>query len=435
MRKYVPYILSFFIIAATPVTAQIDTVLQKLKKRYEKAYAWGNGYVLEANSVYAFANKQGKLVRPFTMNSFDTVLSDRAIVYNQWRCGGFYIINADGQDVSGCSNNTYRLISKEKRVFGIIMSNNREVLANDSGRQITFNDHDPNLPVNAFLRTQYFDGRKHLYGIVTKQLDTFLSTTYSSVSFGKDIYAGVRNDSAYVYLRGKGLLFTLPDVGDCIILQNDLIVVKKYGMCALLSRTGQLLTAFRYQKIEDFRYPHSIMPHDDRGHYENPPVIMKYAIVKRGQPQGLIDANGREILPPVYDEISMNTNGWLKVRKAMHDKEFLLDNHFKPVLEADAYDITFVDSRFVTITRSNRYSDDVEIRHYDMQLRKFVKKVPLQKQGRQKPALPTPKTGTECRSNNRDTFCINRAGSVLVRVDGKWGVRSITGDTILPFFI
>ena len=161
MRKYVPYILSFFIIAATPVTAQIDTVLQKLKKRYEKAYAWGNGYVLEANSVYAFANKQGKLVRPFTMNSFDTVLSDRAIVYNQWRCGGFYIINADGQDVSGCSNNTYRLISKEKRVFGIIMSNNREVLANDSGRQITFNDHAPNLPVNAFLRTQYFNGRDY----------------------------------------------------------------------------------------------------------------------------------------------------------------------------------------------------------------------------------------------------------------------------------
>lgn len=431
MLKYIPYILSFLFLNVIPATAQEDTVLQKLEKRYGKAYAWGNGYVIEANSVYAFANNDGVLVRPFTMNSFDTLLPDRAVAYGVNRCSGYYLINADGEDIGGCSSKPYRLVNREKRLLAYMLEPEKELLFDDSGRQLTYSTHHRALPNNGFLRVSARHDKPQLYGIVTKQLDTFLTPDYKSISYGKDIYAGVRNDTAYVYRRGRGLLFSLPGVNDCTILQNDMISINKYGMSALVNETGQVLTDFRYLKIEDFNYAYSIMPVDWRGRPQNPPVVKEYAIVSMG-PKGLIDRDGREVLPLVYDYIAMGTNSWFIVRKVMQDHEYLLDEDFKQVLKAEAYDMTFIDSRYVTITKTKLYSNEVEVRHYDMARRKFTKRIPPEKAPIPRPHVNSHPQSVHLR-DRPDTIYINKAGSALVHSDNKWGVVSITGDTILPF--
>lgn len=416
-----------------------DTVQQQLKKRYGTATPWGNGYIVSANGYFGFSDRKGKLVLPFGFRCIDTLLPDRARLCNDEHHRGSVLINADGIPVNQGSNHYLRLVNKTGRIFAMDIGNNMELLANDSGRQMTYQGHSKDAPPQTAVPTMKFTGESYLYGIVSIAGDTLLPMTYSRVSVGRQLYAGTRNDTAFVFSRTKGLLFKIAAVHECLVLQNDFIVVKKFGMSALVSRQGKLLSDFIYSEISDFRYPYSIMPRSANGNTPQPPAIPQYAEIKIGQPKGLIDANGRVVLPVIYDNISMNLNGWFVLRKTMLGKEILTDATFHKIITADAYDLSFVNERYVTNTTTDRESDASLTRIYDMKLRKYVPKMTNNFK-----KFPGGKTTTSpsyssndihviSERTHPDSMAINYALTCLRKKNGRWGVQSITGDTILPF--
>jgi hypothetical protein len=434
------FIITLLLLCRLSLCAQgTDSVLLKLQKRYNTATAWGNGYIVSANGYYGFANRKGQLVLPFGCRCIDTLLPDRARLCNDEHHRGSVLINADGIPVNSGHNHNIRLVNKAGRIFAMDLGDNTELLANDSGRQLTYQGYSRDAPARTLIPTMKYTGAVYVYGIITIEGDTVLPMEYSRVSVGRELYAGTRNDTGFVFSRTKGLLFTIAAVHECAVLQNDFIVAKKYGMSALVSRQGKLLTQFKYLEIKDFRQPYSIMQRDPQGKAPQPPIVPQFAEINQGQPKGLIDANGKEVLPMMYDNISMNLNGWFIIRKAIHDKEQLTDPDFRTIITADAYDLSFVSERYVTNTTSDVESDATRTRIYDMKLRKYVPKMTdsFKKFPRSKGIASPPYSSENIRIISEryhpDSMVLNFARTCLHKKNGFWGVQSITGDTILPF--
>ena len=376
---------------------------------------------------------------PFQFRTVDTVLPDRAIACYDSDRSDCMLVNGDGQVVTIGSSKNYRLVNKKKRIFAFTSYTHNDMLANDNGGALTGYSFDAESTEDNFVRTAAYDGHRYWYGLLTPTGDSVLPDAFSSVTMGEHLYAGVRGDTAFVYQQGKGLLFSISKVHDCHILHNDFITVKKYGGWALVSRRGKLLTDFKYFGVEDLRYPSSRMPQDNTGS-RWPPVVPQYAMTSCGQEKGLVDGSGHELLPAEYDVITMNTNGWFILRKVMHHNEALTDKQFKPILESGEYQISFISDRYVTVTARDPYSDNEKVRTYDMLARKYVptkdgRLVPLVAA---KPAQVVKKKAHHAstvpeKQYGKDTIVLNAAQTMLIRNGGRWGVISITGDTIVPF--
>ncbi len=416
-----------------------DSIQQLLTKRYGIATVWGNGYIVSANGYYGFADRKGKLVLPFRYRCIDTLLPDRARLCSDEHHRGSVLINADGIPVNQGSNHNLRLVNKVGRIFALDIGDNNELLANDSGRQLTYQGYSRSAPARTFIPTMRYTGTGLVYGVVTIEGDTVLPLIYNRVSVGRDLYAATRNDTGFVFSRTKGLLFRIAAIHECVVLQNDFIVAKKYGMSALVSKQGKLLSDFIYSEIKDFRYPYSIMPRDRQGHTQQPPLIPQYAEINQGQPKGLIDGNGKEVLPMIYDNISMNLNGWFILRKGLLKKEVLTDPMFRTVLTADAFDLSFVNDRYVTNTTSDMESDATLTRIYDMKLRKYVPKMTYTSTklpasfNTISPPYSSDNIHVISERPHPDSMAINYGLTCLRKENSSWGVQSITGDTILPF--
>ncbi len=415
-----------------------DAAYHKLLKRYGNVTPWCNGYIIKANNVYAFADTNGKLASQFIYKTVDTVLPDRAIACIDTNGRSCDLVCADGKALSPGSYRSYRLANASKRIFATrYISSGGEALIDDNERQITYQQFDQASTEESLVRAQITADRANTQGLLTYTGEVVLPLKYNSTAFGKKLYAGMRNDTVFVFKLGKGLLFSLAGVHECKILHNDFIVVKKFGMYALVSSSGKFLTGFDYRDIEEFRYPMSGVTGKEERIWA---VAPNYVIVGHDKPKGLIDNAGHEILPLIYDNISMNDNGWFILQKAGHNYEELVDPKLKPVLQSKSPGFTFSGSRFVTITERDPNSGNEKITTYDMQLRKFVPNPAIPSFLSEKPAAArvNPAPGRDYselpeKGYSRDSISVNRARTMLLHSNGYWGVRSITGDTIIPF--
>ncbi|MBX2907396.1 MAG: WG repeat-containing protein [Taibaiella sp.] len=442
LRYYLSLLL--LLCLANSSYGQADSALLRLQRRYGPIFHWGQCYVVNSQGWYAFAGANGKLKTSFIYEQIDTVLPDRAIAWlDSARTLGTLFDN-NGEMVCSGSQGIVRLVDLERRVFAGSTGIGKEMLFDDSCCQINCQEYDVGASLDGMLLTMQYRNETLYYGVITARGATVLPNDYRTASYGAELYSGVRGDTAFVFQRGRGLLFALPGVHDCRVLANDAITVKKYGAWALISRSGKLLTGFRYPKIEECRAPYSVVARDSRGSQKLPPLIPQFLRVGMGQPEGIIDTNGVEVFPPVYDDLFVNENGWVIARKVMHDEAQLLDSNHIPVLSAGSYEMKFRDRRYLTIETRSLYSDDIRERTYDMKLRKYVQESTRQLRSSPFPAPSSPqpvirRVGENSYTNiishhyNGDSMIINLAGTKLIRSGGYWGVCAVTGDTVLPF--
>lgn len=408
-----------------------DAVFNLLQKRYDKVEPWANGYIVSANTVHGLANASGRLVIPFEYKVMRPVFADRLIVCHDAAHGGCYIADERGRFLHKYDYGKITVLDSSRRLF-LVNEGKYSFTINDHGERITPQydtvESDGNLiPYSSFYNSQGA-------GILNRYGDTVLPPQYHSVSIGRKHYAAMRDDTVFVWRPGKGLLFKAASFHDCAILRNGFIAVKKYGQWALIDEQGKLLTGFEYSEIKDFRYPYSTMPRNRRGESPMPPAIPQYARVENGSSKGLIDATGFKKLPTIYEAIEMNTNGWMILRKAGHREEVLVDDSMRAVLSAEPYKITFLDNRYASIEAENYQPDETPPRTYDMQLRKFATVSPTYFRQESRNLTEPDKDKEEPLVGTKDSLMINRARTLLYRnKEGKWGVCSNTGDTILPF--
>lgn len=403
-----------------------DSTYLLLKKRYGNVQAWGNGYIIQANNAYAFADGEGRIVLPFVYGEMKPVLNDRMILNSSQPA----IANADGKVLYN-SSSPITLLNSDKRRF-VVYNGTTEIILNDSGQQITYG-LDTTFHEQTMVHTHDFRNGTYYYGLVNRMGEVVLPNEYIQVSAGKSLYAAIHGDTLLVWDTGHGLLFKTSSFHGVKILRNGMITVKKYGAWALMSRVGKLLTKFQYYEIKDFLYPYSIYPTDPRnGKTVTPDAIPGLAIVGN-QPQGLINDKGQEVLPKEYDDIDLNTNGWFILRKVRNENESLVDDKFKTIVEAEAYKIKFLDNRYASI------SSDVEDKPdkiFDMQTRHFTTKrntknaVQTVQEGQFTPPM---RMTNYLNLHGKDSFFLNPALTLLHKKNGLWGVTSITGDTVLPF--
>lgn len=419
----------FCLLLNYPVLAQNNSIQRMLAKRYGQAMPWGKGYIVKTKIYYGFANSAGSIILPVNHYRFDTLLSDRAALYGY---NGCTLIDESGTQL--INGGAYRTVNRKKRVLAYRNQDNTETLCTDNGIAITSEAFYKSSPKDALLTLSRFDGKETLFGIITASGDTLRRPEYQSVSHGKKLYACMRHDTAFVFHRNGKLLFAKSAVHGCEVLENEFIVLQKYGMSALVNRQGRLITGFRYLKIEALNYADTVVMVDKRSQKLGGMSSPNYFMVGN-HVYGLIDSSGKEILPLIYDGIYMSRKGWLIVRKEGYGKEELLDPKFNEVLQTESYDLHFINARYVR-AEYDSYGDNSETRIYDMVLKRFTNKsFPEKEDDYYRDDTPWVDYYKDKYNNHYfpDSIIINETGTTLLKKNGRWGVRALSGDTILPF--
>lgn len=425
MARHRLFILYFFALFSGFVLSQRDdTVYQKLVRRYGSITPWGNGYIVKAHSLYGFADLNGHIVLEVLYPRFDTLLPDLADIGNAYRSEG--LVNASGVVIPAYGANAYRLVNRRNRVLSKVEGGGKAYLYDDKGRQLITDPYDTLLAKETMVRSvaDAYPGR---YGIMTLNGETILPNAYQEISIGKKIYAALRNDTAYVFERNKGLLFRRGGVQQCKVLDNDQIVLKKFTGSALVDRSGKPLTEFTYTDIKSV--------------YSSWPELMPmrgYLLAEWGEDKGLLDSTGKELFPVTYREIVMNSSGWI-ILKTWACSE-LLDPGFRRVLKTykTNADIRFIDRHYAYV-KEGGFTELALSYTYDMAERRVLKKKISPEEPRPErvshadPYWVDPRSIMDNNAKHPDSLLINTARSYLLKRKGRWGVLSCLGDTILPF--
>lgn len=180
---------------------------------------------------------------------------------------------------------------------------------------------------------------------------------YGDVSLGNKFIGAVDEDSVYLFSR-EGALLLQAAYEDIMVLHNDFIAVKLYDLWALMDSSGNVLTPFIYHKFERFNDT--------------------LAVVKRGE-NGLLNSRGVEVIPPIYEQFTINDAGWIIARKERPDRDDLNDDEYKKVFTQDrtwcdyCIDLRFLENRYVEV---NGQQKGYEYKYYDTKRRKFIKEIP-----------------------------------------------------------
>lgn len=404
-------------------------VYKKLVKRYGTVIPWGRGYILEVMSLHGFADSTGHIKIPTQFVEFDTLLHDRAYI-------GPNLINENGEVVTRGSYG-FRVVNRSRRLLTRKESNFQETLIDDMGNVLTVDPFNSWLPKETMVRSKTGSSITTKFGVITLSGDTILPNLYQSVTCGKNTCAAYRADTAYFFDRTGTLMFAIPKVQGCTVLENDIMAVKKFGLFALVNKDGSLLTGFKLGELTNLYYTDSSLILKDQANLRINIPIPGY-VLSGGYPNKyLLDSLGRLLTPGGGYDISMNRSGWMIVKNGRCTD--LYDPKKQVVVCADAEyrDMSFLNDRFVLIWERT-YTDDSRSRNYDMKARKFVD-VRLRQPENQYFEGPSWSSihGIGMWNLNGlfapDSICINEARSTLVKRNGFWGVMSITGDTILPF--
>lgn len=428
---YFILVLNFLFLADSLHSQNSDLAYKKMVKRYGNATPWANGYIIKVNSFYGFANKSGKLVIPICNIRFDTLLPDRANVSYSW--WGSALVDGNGQTVAHGDGLYYYLINRKSRLFAIRLKDNKEQFFTEKSGVLFGMTYDARTPKDHLLGNYIYDGSSYSYGIMNFRGDTILPFRYKATGYSTEpgLYCGISNDTAYVFSNDRKFLFSKHSVQNCMGINKDFISLGKYGMYALVNRAGRMVTGFHYTYIEPITFADSIAQQADETHLQKLATASDYFITHRANSRGLIDSSGKELLPTVYESIRMASNGWLILRKSSHGREELVNNRFEKVLETEAEGISFINKRYVSV-ETQRNTGQQHRKIYDMVLNRFVEQSPIKR-----------KTAPEHKKENtyhyfnatwrKDSVLINDAGNLLHLKNGRWGVCSFTGDTILPF--
>jgi|GEM_PF-6570611 len=420
-------LFTLLLAAQTPVQLQ-------LQKRYGPTYAWGRGFVVKAGDYYGYADSSGKFILPFTFFKFDTLLGDMASVLHMHQ--GYWLIDKNAtRSRFAASHEGYTVANYQKQLlYG--KNEGKLFLCDKHGNHLQAEEFDTKTGLPALLKFQSGNYPSQRFGLLNHKGDTVLPPLYTSVSTGASMYAGVKNDTAFVFDYKGNLLFSLPNVMGCIVLNENFLVIAKYGQMALVSKRGKVLTPYRYTaiKITEDELPGENWIADKPGNYKPSP----YFLTERGDHVGLIDTTGKEVLPLIYNRIWRLYNGWFIVNKYQRAEDELLNPQLKSVLQAGQYDIEQINDRIIRSVRG-KYSSKEVVLYYDMKLRRYVlpktsfeKETPRSVSTQVAWLYPNP---TDIFNRNwiaKDTVVINQTCSRLLRSAGKWGLLSSTGDTILP---
>lgn len=424
------FIASYLLLSYPALTQNHSSVRAKLVKRYGQAIPWGNGYIVKAKVFSGFANTSGDIIIPVSNYRFDTLLSDIAAVYGY---NGTFLVNNRGSRISEATG-IFRVVNRKKRLLANTSYENVERLCTDHGTFIVTEELYTSTPKNALLTLSRYTEKETLFGIITAGGDTLIPPEYQTASHGKNIYACMRHDTAFVFHRNGKLLFTKTGVHGCAVLASDFVVLQKYGMEALANARGRLLTGFHHHNIEVLNYADTTVMLDKRHSKVASVPTPGFFLVGNGV-YGLVDSTGKEIFPTIYDGISMSSKGWFIVRKEGYNKEQLLDPKLKEVLQTEIYGLQFINARYAR-AEFNRYDENKQTRIYDMALNRFTTKTfPEKDENRYSNDAPWVDYYKDRYSTHNfpDSIILNEVGTVLLKKKGRWGVRALSGDTILPF--
>lgn len=160
-------------------------------------------------------------------------------------------------------------------------------------------------------------------------------------SRGKTVYEKVKKTDVYFIDIQENKLGNLPESvywfrADRFIeigkYQNELAKVRRYGRYGFIDKTGRFVISPYYQEASDFYQGYSFVRRRNEYFYINPqgnvvenvpksiqdvldtrPITERYQIVEVEGKKGLIDLNGRFIVPPKYDEIGKFSEGLVSV--------------------------------------------------------------------------------------------------------------------------
>ena len=209
-----------------------------------------------------------------------------------------------------------------KRTFIIERDNNKAVYSLDGEVIIPFYDYD-SIVEHPYAIEVEKDGMKAAYSYEGKQLVPFIYPRLDFNRYGISSVDGgfiqgalysykgeviVPNEYKIHYIDADSIICSVEDEKeneaygmyshegevmiafeyDSIAQYNKCILAEKDGKCGMLSNTGDILIPFKYWDIDVI---------DESDH--------KYFIVSKGKDfgKGLYKYNGKEMLPPVYDNI------------------------------------------------------------------------------------------------------------------------------------
>ncbi len=213
---------------------------------YDQASIFYNGIAMvRMNGNSYLINKKGEIVTKGKYNNIELSTIGIAIVMQDTLKG---IIDKTGTEIIKCKYNNIRLIDS-----GIIevKESNIYKLLNLKGEEIS-NEHFDDIQRHYYSIIARKNGK---YGIVTKYWETIAPFIYDSV----------------------------------IVLSERAFITLKSGKWSLHDTSGKLLTAITYDKIEQVNSAY------DRCH-------IGYLVKVDGK-TGALDANGKEIIPCIYNSI------------------------------------------------------------------------------------------------------------------------------------
>lgn len=169
--------------------------------------------------------------------------------------------------------------------------------------------------------SEYYNARKgkvfHLYNKVLNKIGESFDPVYNdfSISTPNVIFKNFKNRYGMVYSNGR---VVIPfDYEELQKLKSGFILGKKNRKTGLFDKNGKVKIPFQYNNLYEFDEERNLFIADNKViNKDNKPILFGYDyiepiyynnqkfIVTRNKKLGLVDINGKELLPLEYDEIS-----------------------------------------------------------------------------------------------------------------------------------
>lgn len=214
-------------------------------------------------------------------------------------------------------------------------------------------DNDKNAAYNRFDK----EGDRDKGGVLRSDGKAVLPFTYSTVSIGRGLIGTRKEDSVYVF-DTSGRLITSATQHDIEVLQNDVILVYRYGMWAIMDTSGQVLTDYIYRDAD---------------------VLNDTLITASSRLQAVVTKRGQALTPDIYEKISISSTGWMIGKFRQPYGYDLYDQNHNRILRqylpaSDYWNGRFIADRYVSVSGSPK---GIEYEYYDIITREYLKELPI----------------------------------------------------------